>query len=161
MSGNGGYGPFEPTEIRSWLDNPPPPLQFSADQVRYLEEQARLSAPAPSETPSPTPAKRAPDEKAPAPKTDLSPLLLLGGVAAVAAIAAAAGGLGEEEKDSGSSCPRYSDLCYSFTKSGVRGVVELNCTPESCSCPPGTDITTYNSRAACGVSNWKVCRCKY
>ncbi|MDH3349875.1 MAG: hypothetical protein OEM02_17440 [Desulfobulbaceae bacterium] len=40
VSNNGGYGPFEPTEIRSWLEAPPPPLQFSETQKKYLRNQA-------------------------------------------------------------------------------------------------------------------------
>jgi hypothetical protein len=55
VTGNGGKGPFEPTEIRSWLENPPPPLRFSQSQRRYLQARAQKAPP--------PPVKRAPSGK--------------------------------------------------------------------------------------------------
>jgi len=55
VMGNGGKGPFEPTEIRSWLESPPPPLSFSKSQRKYLAQAKKIAAPTPA---SPPPTKK-------------------------------------------------------------------------------------------------------
>lgn len=104
VTGNGGKGPFEPTEIRSWLENPPPPLRFSQSQRRYLQAQAQKAPP--------PPVKRAPPEKAAGSGAGGAVLIgLLVGVAVLGAVALMSMGTAEKCPEGKAPCRNYDVCC--------------------------------------------------
>ena len=91
VTNNGGYGPFEATEIRSWLQEPPPPLQFSESQKQYLREQIGMQP----EDSGGSDSSQDPENQAVDDSMGIGSVILLGaavGTGLVVAAAAAGGG---------------------------------------------------------------------
>jgi hypothetical protein len=139
VSGTGGKGKFEPTEIE--------PTEIKPTEIKPTEIRSWLESP---ETAALTPAERAPGEKAPTPEAgpDIGPAALLIGVAAAAAIAA--GGLGGEKED---NCSYYHSQFRCHDRGYAGGLV-----PAKCNCPSGTTYAGMDNTSRGGP--WKICMCK-